>query len=184
MRRRPIHWFDLSARRFPNLMRLLNSPKSLRLYDGIYASHMRHEDAKIYEALDEVFCVARGEKSAPKFPIKLSGEKSRDRPTKSLPISIRFRAEGLDITEDQYAYTASSTTMRQLIPDDAFDGGKKFSSNSSTIPKKGRPHHAHETEARRAWTQRLRLRRHRFLPARQILNGLKYRRSHPEGARQ
>ncbi|MGC3959493.1 MAG: amidohydrolase family protein [Verrucomicrobiota bacterium] len=34
------------------------------------------------------------------------------------------RAEGLDITEDQYAYTASSTTMRQLIPDDAFDGGK------------------------------------------------------------
>src|SRR5205807_4631420 len=28
-------------------------------YDGIYASHMRYEDAKIYEALDEVFRVAR-----------------------------------------------------------------------------------------------------------------------------
>ena len=34
------------------------------------------------------------------------------------------RMRGLDITQDQYAYTASSTTMRQLIPDDAFDGGR------------------------------------------------------------
>jgi hypothetical protein len=33
------------------------------------------------------------------------------------------RADGLDITQDQYAYTASSTSLRQLIPEKAFDGG-------------------------------------------------------------
>src|SRR5207302_130286 len=28
-------------------------------YDGIYTSHMRHEDTEIYAALDEVFRIAR-----------------------------------------------------------------------------------------------------------------------------
>ena len=39
----------------------------------------------------------------------------------------KARVGGLDITQDQYAYTASSTGISQLIPESAFDGGhKKF----------------------------------------------------------
>src|ERR1043165_7479648 len=34
------------------------------------------------------------------------------------------RAEGLDITQDQYVYTASSTGISQLVPDWAREGGK------------------------------------------------------------
>ena len=34
------------------------------------------------------------------------------------------RAEGLQITQDQYAYLASSTGLDQLIPDKALEGGK------------------------------------------------------------
>jgi N-acyl-D-amino-acid deacylase len=56
--------------------------------------------------------------------IKLSGEKSWGQADKVLAYLEKARASGLDITQDQYAYTASSTTMRQLIPDEAFDGGK------------------------------------------------------------
>lgn len=105
---------------------IIELAKVIAPYDGIYASHMRHEDAKIYEALDEVFCVAREAKvRAEVSHIKLSGEKSWGQADKVLAYLDQARAEGLDITEDQYAYTASSTTMRQLIPDDAFDGGKK-----------------------------------------------------------
>jgi N-acyl-D-amino-acid deacylase len=37
----------------------------------------------------------------------------------------KARAEGLDITQDQYAYTASSTGLSQLIPDYALEGGRK-----------------------------------------------------------
>jgi N-acyl-D-amino-acid deacylase len=95
-------------------------------YDGIYASHMRHEDAQILEALDEVIQVARTAKiRAEVSHLKLSGERAWGRADEILAYLERARACGLDLTYDQYAYTASSTTMRQLIPDEAFDGGKK-----------------------------------------------------------
>lgn len=100
--------------------------KVIAPYDGIYVSHMRHEDTRIFEALDEVFHVAReAHVRAEVSHIKLAGEKAWGQADKVLAYLDAARAEGLDITEDQYAYTASSTTMRQLIPDDAFDGGKK-----------------------------------------------------------
>jgi N-acyl-D-amino-acid deacylase len=95
-------------------------------YGGIYASHMRHEDSRIFEALDEVIRVAREAKiRAEVSHIKLAGERSWHQADKVLAYLEKARSEGLDITQDQYAYTASSTTMRQLIPDEAFDGGKK-----------------------------------------------------------
>ncbi len=100
--------------------------KVIAPYDGIYASHMRHEDTRIYEALDEVIRVAQeAHVRAEVSHIKLSGEKSWGQADKVLAYLEKARSEGLDITQDQYAYTASSTTMRQLIPDEAFDGGNK-----------------------------------------------------------
>jgi N-acyl-D-amino-acid deacylase len=95
-------------------------------YDGIYASHMRHEDSQIFEALDEVCHVAREAKiRAEVSHIKLSGERAWGKAEDVIAYLEKQRAAGLDLTHDQYAYTASSTTMRQLIPDDAFDGGKE-----------------------------------------------------------
>ncbi len=100
--------------------------KAITPYDGIYASHMRHEDSRIFEALDEVKRVAReAGVRAEVSHIKLSGEKSWGKADAVLAYLEQARAEGLDLTQDQYAYTASSTTMRQLIPDDAFDGGNQ-----------------------------------------------------------
>jgi len=94
-------------------------------YDGIYASHMRHEDSQIFAALDEVFRIAReAQIRAEVSHLKLSGEKAWGQADTVLAYFEKARATGLDITQDQYAYTASSTTMRQLIPDDAFNGGR------------------------------------------------------------
>ncbi|MBI2813357.1 MAG: D-alanyl-D-alanine carboxypeptidase/D-alanyl-D-alanine-endopeptidase [Opitutae bacterium] len=98
--------------------------KAVTPYDGIYASHMRHEDTRIYAALDEVFRVAREARlRAEVSHLKLSGETAWGQAGQVLAHIEAARAGGLDITHDQYAYTASSTTMRQLIPDDAFAGG-------------------------------------------------------------
>jgi N-acyl-D-amino-acid deacylase len=95
-------------------------------YDGIYASHMRHEDSQIFDALDEVFRIAReAQIRAEVSHLKLSGERAWGKAENVIAYIEKQRAAGLDITHDQYAYTASSTTMRQLIPDDAFDGGKE-----------------------------------------------------------
>ena len=97
-------------------------------YDGIYTSHMRHEDTRIYEALDEVFQVAReAHIRAEVSHIKLSGPSAWHQAERVLVTIERARAAGLDITQDQYVYTASSTAMSQLIPDSAREGGhKKF----------------------------------------------------------
>jgi N-acyl-D-amino-acid deacylase len=98
--------------------------KAVTPYGGIYASHMRHEDARIYASLDEVFQIAReAHLRAEVSHLKLSGENAWGQADKVLAYIEAARASGLDITQDQYAYTASSTTMRQLIPDDAFNGG-------------------------------------------------------------
>src|SRR3569832_887979 len=74
-------------------------------YDGIYTSHMRHEDTKIYQALDDVFRVARdAHVRAEVSHIKLSGPSAWGQADKVLAYMDKARAEGLDITQDQYAY--------------------------------------------------------------------------------
>jgi len=95
-------------------------------YDGIYTSHMRHEDKQIYQALDEVFRVAREAGiRAEVSHIKLAGPSAWGQADRVLAYIEKARAEGLDITQDQYAYTASSTSLHQLIPDSALEGGRK-----------------------------------------------------------
>jgi len=95
-------------------------------YDGIYTSHMRHEDNEIYQALDEVFRVAREAGiRAEVSHIKLAGPSAWGQAERVLAYIEKARAGGLDITQDQYAYTASSTSLSQLIPDYALEGGRK-----------------------------------------------------------
>ena len=94
-------------------------------YDGIYTSHMRHEDNQIYQALDEVFRVAREAGiRADVSHIKLSGPSAWGHADRVLAYIEKARAEGLDVTQDQYAYTASSTGLSQLVPDWALEGGR------------------------------------------------------------
>lgn len=99
--------------------------KVAAVYGGIYATHMRHEDSRIFGALEEVFQIARmAHIRAEVSHIKLSGERAWGQADKVIAEIEKARAEGLDITHDLYAYTASSTGLRQTIPDWAFAGGR------------------------------------------------------------
>jgi N-acyl-D-amino-acid deacylase len=94
-------------------------------YDGIYTSHMRSEGRGIFDALNEVFRIAReADIRAQVSHIKLSGKVAWGLATEVLGALERARAEGLDITQDQYLYTASSTGISQLIPDKWLEGGR------------------------------------------------------------
>ncbi len=105
---------------------IVDLAKAVSPYGGIYASHMRYENNRIEDALDEVFRIAREAGLRAEIShLKLSGENAWGRADQILAKIDAARATGLDITHDQYAYTASSTTMRQLIPDDAFNGGRE-----------------------------------------------------------
>lgn len=94
-------------------------------YDGIYATHQRHEGDGIFDSLAEVFRVAReADIRAEISHIKLAGNANWGQADKVLAAIEKARAEGLDVTQDQYAYTASSTGMSQTIPDTAREGGR------------------------------------------------------------
>lgn len=103
---------------------LVELAKVVTPYRGIYASHMRSESGRILDAINELLRIAR-EANIPAevSHIKLSGENAWGRTKEVLALLDQARAEGVRVTQDQYAYTASSTRLRQLIPDEAFDGG-------------------------------------------------------------
>lgn len=110
---------------FAKTEEIVELAKVASAYGGIYASHMRYEDSRIFEALDEVFRIARDANTRAEVShIKLAGERAWGKADDVLARIEKARAEGLDITQDQYAYTASSTGISQLIPDEAFDGGR------------------------------------------------------------
>jgi len=103
---------------------IIELAKVASAYDGIYASHMRDEGKGIFNSLDEVFRIAReAHIRAEVSHIKLSGNSSWGQADKVIAALERARAEGLDITEDEYAYDASSTGISQLVPEAAREGG-------------------------------------------------------------
>jgi len=93
-------------------------------HDGIYASHMRNEGTGIFDALNELFRISREAKIRAEIShIKLGGKTMWGKADTVLAVIEKARAEGLEITQDQYVYTASSTTLSTLIPKAAREGG-------------------------------------------------------------
>jgi len=94
-------------------------------YDGIYTSHMRSEGNAIADAIAELFRIAReGGIRAQVSHIKLSGQNNWGRAREILGLIEAARAEGLDITQDQYLYTAYSTILFDVLPPWSLEGGQ------------------------------------------------------------
>jgi len=113
---------------FAKTEEIVELAKVVSEYDGIYATHQRSESTGIFTSLEEIFRIAReGRLRAQISHLKLSGPSSWGKANEVIDAIERARAEGLDITQDQYAYTASSTGLSQLIPETAREGGhEKF----------------------------------------------------------
>ena len=94
-------------------------------YGGTYASHIRNEEAHVVEAINEAINI--GEQA--KMPVEISHFKIS---AKSLwgksPMTIGLvkaaRDRGLTVTVDQYAYTASSTSLDSRMPSWVLAGGR------------------------------------------------------------
>jgi N-acyl-D-amino-acid deacylase len=110
---------------FAKTEEIIELAKVASRYDGIYASHMRDEGHEILEALNELFRIAREAGiRAEVSHIKLSGKSNWGQTAKVLAAIEAARVEGLDITQDQYTYTASSTGISQLVPEQWREGGR------------------------------------------------------------
>jgi len=92
---------------------------------GIYASHIRSEFDRIEEAIEEAITVGR----EAGLPVHISHFKVADnsmwgKSTITLGWVESARSEGLDVTIDQYPYTAGSTGLVNVLPAWARAGSK------------------------------------------------------------
>lgn len=95
-------------------------------FKGIYASHMRSEGTSILKAIDEALRVGREGKMRVEishFKLPAEAAKKLGGADVTLGKVMEARAQGLDVWLDQYPYTASSTTISTLIPDDYLQDG-------------------------------------------------------------
>ncbi|MFQ6075056.1 MAG: amidohydrolase family protein [Candidatus Bathyarchaeia archaeon] len=93
-------------------------------YGGIYTSHIRGESYTLETSLQEAITIGR----RAGIPVHISHHKASGRDNwgkvkKTLSMIDQARTEGLDITCDQYPYTAGSTMLGVIIPPWAHEGG-------------------------------------------------------------
>lgn len=99
--------------------------KVIRAGGGVYSSHIRYEEDKVLDAINEAIQIGR----AANIPVeishfKVSGQNNWGRSKETIPLVINARKEGIDVTIDQYPYTASSTQLSVLLPDWVLSDGQ------------------------------------------------------------
>ena len=92
-------------------------------YDGIYISHMRDEAHGLLDSVRETIRI--GEEAG--LPVQMTHHKAIGRDvwgqsTESLALVDAARQRGVDVTIDQYPYTASQTFLAALLPQWAQSG--------------------------------------------------------------
>lgn len=92
---------------------------------GVYATHMRDEGDSVTQAIEEALTIGR-EAGLPVeiSHFKLSGQQNWGRSKQTLAMVEQARKQGLEVAIDQYPYTASSTSISTLIPDEILADGQ------------------------------------------------------------
>ncbi len=94
-------------------------------YNGLYVSHMRNEGDSVTQAIEEAITIGREAKLPVQIShFKLSGQQNWGRSKITVPMIEAARREGIDVTIDQYPYTASSTSISTLLPSDVLADGQ------------------------------------------------------------
>ena len=95
-------------------------------YNGIYISHIREEAAQLIDSVQETIRI--GEEA--NIPVQIThhkviGVENWGASIESLRLVDEARKRGVDVTIDQYPYTASQTSITALIPQWAQAGGRE-----------------------------------------------------------
>lgn len=96
----------------------------LHPYGRPFVAHIRNETDDIWNALAEFIDIGQQED----IPLHLSHFKlalaaQQGKATRAIGVLEAARERGVDITADQYPYTAGSTTLDELLPDWTFTDG-------------------------------------------------------------
>ena len=94
-------------------------------YHGVYASHMRDEGDSVTSAIREALTIGREANIPVQIShFKLSGQQNWGRSRQTVAMVEQARREGIEVTIDQYPYTASSTAISTLLPDEILADGQ------------------------------------------------------------
>ncbi|MGZ5134008.1 MAG: N-acyl-D-amino-acid deacylase family protein [Flavitalea sp.] len=103
---------------------ILRLAKVAAKYDGIYASHMRNESDSVVQAINEALYIGRSANLPVEIShFKVSGQQNWGRSKETIALIENARLDGIDVTIDQYPYTASSTSLSTMIPDEILADG-------------------------------------------------------------
>jgi dihydroorotase/N-acyl-D-amino-acid deacylase len=110
---------------FTPLEEVVELQKVVAPYRGVHTSHMRDEAAHVIDSVKET--IAIGELGGVPTHVshhKIIGKAYWGQSVETLKLIDAARARGVDVTLDQYPYTASSTTIQAaLLPAWAMEGG-------------------------------------------------------------
>jgi len=93
-------------------------------HGGVYASHIRNEGQEVRKAVEEAIQIGR----EAGIPVQISHFKVASKPIwgysrETVALVEAARREGIDVTVDQYPYTASSTSLESIVPSWALADG-------------------------------------------------------------
>lgn len=96
-------------------------------YGGIHISHQREESVKLLDSVRETIAIGEGGGLPTQITHqKVIGKANWGRSADTLRLIEEARARGVDVTSDQYPYTASSTSVASaLLPAWALEGGRQ-----------------------------------------------------------
>ncbi len=118
---------------------LIALAKVAAAHHGIYASHIRYENTRLLEAIEEVLTIGREAKIPVHIShIKASGRAAWGKSADAVAMIRKARASGQPVTADQYPYIASSTSLAAtVIPTRFRDGSNQQYKARLDDPEKG-----------------------------------------------
>jgi len=94
--------------------------------DAMYFSHIRNEGKRLIESLREAVNIGTSGGCRVQIShLKAVGEENWGKVTEVLDLLQQARSDGLEVTADQYPYTASATGLTASLPGWAHDGGRE-----------------------------------------------------------
>ncbi len=104
-------------------------------HEGLYASHVRNEEAALLEAVDEALGIGRQTGARVQVShFKAAGKRHWDKQEGALHLLESARRAGLDAWADAYPYTAYSTGLTVYLDGWALDGGTEAMMNRLRDP--------------------------------------------------
>ncbi len=112
--------------RFASTEELIALAKVAARYGGTYITHQRDEGGGIDTSLEEVFRIAREARiPAQIYHLKTSGTRNFGRMPFVLARIEKARAEGLDVSANQYPWAAASNNLDAALPAWVREGGRE-----------------------------------------------------------